>query len=1369
MSKKSFYYQRIKKIAQVRNQTYPIWRTSTIQSLKSFHDQQIKNKQENLTNLETRARIRLLRNKPFLQQIREQNDYFNIRFTPTGDRDEDVEKLRAQIRLRMKNFDYYFSIKDDSGHIIRLNRMNIINKNTLQQRDYYNLIVMLEQILNNNEDYNINSNYITLHIHRVITENPPLINMRHGKLNCAVKCVMDLIKNRKESKNNQIMIRHCQKINDKYFESGINNEGLQFLADKTKIILCVMDKTGTVWHEFVPKCKGNHQKLLLCAHNNHMATILNKIVSDDFCHVEGHFHRDMIGIKLEKDSILVSPNTENPISLTSDIENPMPVITDLENPISVITDMENFESGKADSKEENPMWFENHMENFESLERGTKNLESGKPDSKEEEKDFELGQANSKFLESFERDSKSTKLNNFVWCDTESELLANTLIFEQSNNLGQWIYSKEKPVGYITSDNSRIFKVRFPEYESYPEAFTNAGVGKMKFLQQFPEFKKGNNNDPFYKLMMDADVSGFYMRLGQEHDKKCNFLSSGSSDSVSVPLSRDTELFEEEYSPSKSSVSGKADTETVPLSRDSENLEGGYPPSKSSVPAFPDTENSESGSSDTVLSPFDSAKSNINNNLVGGCPPSKSSVLGLSNTENSELGLSNSENLVSLSRGTRKYDQNKSYKSFYTSGIFTGFPRIKAIFNVNKKFSEFLISLSRGINHGLLYINWDELDLSELQTFKAIALNKIYYEQSGWYPIEIVKENYDNHGINPDIVEYAYADEVFNIDFSNFTNDQFRTFIGKCVSQSYDECWRTRDYYEFMRARYILKDKISTISEKDGIYTVMYKSEKAPWNMPIISVYVKAHQKHNIFKQYNKIISSNLNKLDSIIIVNAISVDSIETEIECDHLFNLGKNEGEWKIESDKFVVDSKTRPCQIIDNNYKIIVRNKVEPSSYTNFGGNFLEYTKLPKFLHVAGAGGNGKSEFIVNLSKSYKKIMYIAPTTSAVKNLLDRARILNISIECDTYHRVFGVGCLDTFNRDKYDIFVLDECSMVGSSILKFMLNKIKPHQSFILSGDFHQLPCIDDIPINEDDIYKQFEIMELKKNYRQKLDPNYFELCNMLRKTMTKEEANKFLQKINERVLKLPDFNTLDSAYICGINDQCDKVNNKISPNGLKINDKIICNMKCYDNEGIMVPNGSIGILLQLIPTVKIKWNDDTISTFKGIGKTTATKKNRFTLAFSLTVHKIQGQTLNGNVIIDPSRFFSMNHLYVALTRSTKFSNVYLTEPITFRILSKTTKIEGITNFIPKLNKMKSVSNHYIHECSELTEQFLTNMRTKQDNKCYYCHIPMIEKFGAPTSITLDRLNDAGVHSIDNVVWSCFGCNSSHANLGYLGKK
>ena len=60
--------------------------------------------------------------------------------------------------------------------------------------------------------------------------------------------------------------------------------------------------------------------------------------------------------------------------------------------------------------------------------------------------------------------------------------------------------------------------------------------------------------------------------------------------------------------------------------------------------------------------------------------------------------------------------------------------------------------------------------------------------------------------------------------------------------------------------------------------------------------------------------------------------------------------------------------------------------------------------------------------------------------------------------------------------------------------------------------------------------------------------------------------------------------------------------------IKIKDTIICNMKCYDNEGFMVPNGSIGILTQLTPTLKIQWSDNTISTIKGIGKTLSTKKN-----------------------------------------------------------------------------------------------------------------------------------------------------------------
>ena len=96
-------------------------------------------------------------------------------------------------------------------------------------------------------------------------------------------------------------------------------------------------------------------------------------------------------------------------------------------------------------------------------------------------------------------------------------------------------------------------------------------------------------------------------------------------------------------------------------------------------------------------------------------------------------------------------------------------------------------------------------------------------------------------------------------------------------------------------------------------------------------------------------------------------------------MFDLGKHEGQWKIEEIK-----------MSDSTPSVIKPEDVKP--YPNAGAPLI----LPKCMHISGAGGCGKSEYIMNLAKSHKKIMFICPTTSAVKNLLDRAKSLNISIE-------------------------------------------------------------------------------------------------------------------------------------------------------------------------------------------------------------------------------------------------------------------------------------------------------------------------------------------------------------------------------------
>ena len=304
-----------------------------------------------------------------------------------------------------------------------------------------------------------------------------------------------------------------------------------------------------------------------------------------------------------------------------------------------------------------------------------------------------------------------------------------------------------------------------------------------------------------------------------------------------------------------------------------------------------------------------------------------------------------------------------------------------------------------------------------------------------------------------------------------------------------------------------------------------------------------------------------------------------------------------------------------------------------------------------------------------------MFCGPTHGSVKNLIDRGEHLGIKINANTYHRVFGINCRDTFQRDRYTHFVIDECSMLSAAHLREITSKLSPTQKLIMAGDFWQLPCCNETPIFDNWTgkasveYEKFEKRELTKNWRQKTDKEFFELCNKLRTKLSKEEALKIIDKLNTRVVaNLPAFDTLNDIYIAGINEQVNIVNKKYK---FEVGCKVISNMTCKDTEGNTVANGDIGIVLNISP-LRIQWDDDTISTFRSIGKNKSGKQ-RFTPAYALTVHKAQGRTIKNNVVINPTRLFSKNHLYVALTRATTFSNVYFTKKIIINTFSKTVQV------------------------------------------------------------------------------------------------
>ena len=117
----------------------------------------------------------------------------------------------------------------------------------------------------------------------------------------------------------------------------------------------------------------------------------------------------------------------------------------------------------------------------------------------------------------------------------------------------------------------------------------------------------------------------------------------------------------------------------------------------------------------------------------------------------------------------------------------------------------------------------------------------------------------------------------------------------------------------------------------------------------------------------------------------------------------------------------------------------------------------------------------------------------------------------------------------------------------------------------------------------------------------------------------------------------------------------------------------------------------------------------------------------------------------------------------MTRATKFSNIYLTEPLTFQTLCKTTPIQGYAKTIHNLNRLRRMAQTYKAEDETLTEEYLKEMLEKQNNQCHYCRCPLTLRFGLPQSLTLDRLNDSLTHTRANCVYSCHSCNSSHMNL------
>ena len=294
MNSRSALYRVSKYVALQNGVAYPNWRTSTILSLRQFYNTQ---NEININRIRRQTRL------PFLTQIKEfqrpkqrtNQDYFRVKYTGQGG-----EALRSQIHKLMNNDkDYYVSILDDNNRPINLRRIPYLNR-FQNNHPYFELKLTLDAVMSNDSDYNISTDYVNLIFHQQINTNPLLVNQRHSdtNLNCAVKIVLDLLKARKQTNNNKSRINQVMKINETYYKSGINNEGLQLLSNKSQMHLIVKDKLQHIWHEFKPQSKGFHQKVLMFAHNNHLENLSDPEPYDSEDEEEPETS-DLIGFQIE--------------------------------------------------------------------------------------------------------------------------------------------------------------------------------------------------------------------------------------------------------------------------------------------------------------------------------------------------------------------------------------------------------------------------------------------------------------------------------------------------------------------------------------------------------------------------------------------------------------------------------------------------------------------------------------------------------------------------------------------------------------------------------------------------------------------------------------------------------------------------------------------------------------------------------------------------------------------------------------------------------------------------------------------------------------------------------------------------------------
>jgi exodeoxyribonuclease V alpha subunit len=339
------------------------------------------------------------------------------------------------------------------------------------------------------------------------------------------------------------------------------------------------------------------------------------------------------------------------------------------------------------------------------------------------------------------------------------------------------------------------------------------------------------------------------------------------------------------------------------------------------------------------------------------------------------------------------------------------------------------------------------------------------------------------------------------------------------------------------------------------------------------------------------------------------------------------------------------------------------------------------------ITGRPGSGKTTLLrtmIDMLESQNlTILAVSPTGKAAQRLMEVT-----GRDCSTIHRALGATHLsDEFmfndlNPLDVDVILLDETSMLDTTILRALLRAVPFTTRLVLIGDVEQLPSVGPGAVYRDLIQSQcFPVYWLTQVLRiTKKDgslPTPLLVSNGIRdgkfiNPPNDEEwayhptknNNETVKKIKEVVEQL-SIEGLDYSQIqvfSPVNNDdlgVEKLNHIVkkcffpdSLNEIEVGDKVMQRENNYD---LNVFNGNIGVVKEFYEMEKRASKDDPVMLANMSGKLIEyTKKDLYhlTLAYAITGHKSQGSEYPHVIIVIPDHYYTLMDRYWLYTLVTR---------------------------------------------------------------------------------------------------------------------